>query len=283
MDVADWLRTLGLQEYEAIFRQNHIDAEVLPTLGADDLRELGISSLGHRKRLLAAIAALADHSSVTTSPKDAHDSPVSGSTTGERRYLTVMFCDLVGSTGISARLDAEEWRDLVSTYLDAATAATEMGGHVAKKLGDGLLALFGYPVAHENDAERAARAALSIQRALAELNRRNISSGRPELAAALGSKAAQRFWTPQARFAAMSPISPRTCRHWPNPARCWSRRRCIAMSPGCSWPRSAARTRSKACRSRPRYFDWSVPAAAVAAQRSAGPRRSLVATTKWRC
>ena len=82
-----------------------------------------------------------------------------------RRSLTVMFCDLVGSTGIAAKLDAEEWRDLVGAYLDAASAAvTEMGGHVAKKLGDGLMALFGYPVAQENDAERAARAALSIQR-----------------------------------------------------------------------------------------------------------------------
>ena len=85
----------------------------------------------------------------------------------ERRYLTVMFCDLVGSTSISARLDAEEWHDLVGAYLDAASAAvTDMGGHVAKKLGDGIMALFGYPVAQENDAERAVRAALSIQRAL---------------------------------------------------------------------------------------------------------------------
>jgi class 3 adenylate cyclase len=84
-----------------------------------------------------------------------------------------MFCDLVGSTGISAALDAEDWRDLVGAYLDAASAAvTEMGGHVAKKLGDGLMALYGYPVAQENDAERAARAALSIQRALAEVNRK---------------------------------------------------------------------------------------------------------------
>jgi class 3 adenylate cyclase len=72
---------------------------------------------------------------------------------GERRYLTVMFCDLVGSTSMSAQLDAEEWRDLVSSYLEAAsTAVTDMGGHVLKKLGDGVMALFGYPVAHENDA-----------------------------------------------------------------------------------------------------------------------------------
>ena len=106
---------------------------------------------------------------------------------GERRYLTVMFCDLVDSTGISAQLDAEEWRDLVGAYLDAASAAvTEMGGHVAKKLGDGLMALFGYPVAQENDAERAARAALAIQRALAELNRKNDGTGKPVLAARIG-------------------------------------------------------------------------------------------------
>ena len=98
-----------------------------------------------------------------------------------------MFCDLVGSTSISAGLDAEEWRDLVSAYLDAASAAvTEMGGHVAKKLGDGLMALFGYPVAQENDAERAARAALSIQRSLADINRKNASSGKPELNARIG-------------------------------------------------------------------------------------------------
>ena len=98
-----------------------------------------------------------------------------------------MFCDLVDSTGIAARLDAEEWRDLVGAYLDAASAAvTEMGGHVAKKLGDGLMALFGYPVAQENDSERAARAALAIQRALAELNRNNAGAGKPALAARIG-------------------------------------------------------------------------------------------------
>ena len=95
-----------------------------------------------------------------------------------------MFCDLVDSTGIAAKLDAEEWRDLVGAYVDAASAAvTEMGGKVAKKLGDGLMALFGYPVAQENDAERAVRAALVIQRSLAELNSKNASSGKPALAA----------------------------------------------------------------------------------------------------
>jgi class 3 adenylate cyclase len=103
---------------------------------------------------------------------------------GERRHVTVMFCDLVDSTSIAAKLDAEEWRDLVGAYLDAAsTAVTELGGKVAKKLGDGLMALFGYPVAQENDAERAVRAALAIQRSLIELNRKNESTGKPTLVA----------------------------------------------------------------------------------------------------
>src|SRR5262249_13170188 len=120
---------------------------------------------------------------VTTKPSSSATDQVAG----ERRHLTVMFCDLVGSTSISAQLDPEEWRDLVGAYLDAASAAvTEMGGHVAKKLGDGLMALFGYPVAQENDAERAARAALSIQRALVEVNIKNTAAGKPALNARIG-------------------------------------------------------------------------------------------------
>jgi Adenylate and Guanylate cyclase catalytic domain len=112
------------------------------------------------------------------------DSRLPAEAAGERRHVTVMFCDLVDSTGIASRLDAEEWRDLVGAYLDAASAAVvELGGKVAKKLGDGLMALFGYPVAQENDAERAIRAALAIQRALAELNRKNEGTGKPALAA----------------------------------------------------------------------------------------------------
>jgi class 3 adenylate cyclase len=106
---------------------------------------------------------------------------------GLSEYADRFVENLVGSTSISAKLDAEEWRDLVGAYLDAASAAvTEMGGHVAKKLGDGLMALFGYPLAQENDAERAVRAALAIQRGLADLNRKNIAHGKPELAARIG-------------------------------------------------------------------------------------------------
>jgi class 3 adenylate cyclase len=101
--------------------------------------------------------------------------------------VTVMFCDLVGSTSVSAGLDAEDWRDLVGAHLDAASAAVmEMGGNVAKKLGDGLMALFGYPMAQENDAERAARAALSIQRLLSEINRTNAGAGKAALSARIG-------------------------------------------------------------------------------------------------
>jgi class 3 adenylate cyclase len=191
MDVVVWLRGLGLGKYEAAFRENEIDETVLPSLTHETLKELGVTAVGHRLKLLDAIAALRTETGVTgPSPAAASARPSAATPTsapvaeavGERRYLTVMFCDLVGSTGIAAKLDAEEWRDLVGGYLDAASAAVaEMGGHVAKRLGDGLLALFGYPVAQENDAERAARAALSIQRALVELNRTNASTGKPEL------------------------------------------------------------------------------------------------------
>ena len=188
-------------QYEAAFRDNAIDEKVLPHLTAEDLKDLGVGLVGHRRTLLDAIAALRGDANAKEPPSEAlpHAPASSQASTppatvaptaeavGERRYLTVMFCDLVGSTGISAQLDAEEWRDLVGAYLDVASAAvTEMNGHVAKKLGDGLLSLFGYPVAHENDAERAARAALSIQRALADLNRKNAGSGKPQLQARIG-------------------------------------------------------------------------------------------------
>jgi class 3 adenylate cyclase len=157
------------------------------------LKDLGIGLVGHRRALLDAIAALrADLNAKLPSPPSelkattlvAAPAAPTLEAAGERRHVTVMFCDLVDSTGIAARLDAEEWRDLVGAYLDAASAAVaEMGGKVTKKLGDGLMALFGYPVAQENDAERAVRAALSIQRGLAELNRKNEGSGKPALVA----------------------------------------------------------------------------------------------------
>src|SRR5580658_6032404 len=199
MSVADWLKGLDLGQYAQAFADNDIDLALAATLSDADLKEIGVASLGHRRKLLAAAAALtaeppAPSNAATTPARNAPATvtaqpsiSATAQVAGERRYLTVMFCDLVGSTSISAQLDAEEWRDLVSSYLDAASAAvTEMGGYVAKKLGDGLLSLFGYPVAHENDAERAARAALAIQRALTELNRKNAGTGKPELQARIG-------------------------------------------------------------------------------------------------
>ena len=192
MDIVVWLRSLGLGKYEAAFRENDIDETVLPNLTVEDLKDLGVSIVGHRRKLLDAIAALrtdarTEATAPTTPPAVTPKVAALAETVGERRHVTVMFCDLVGSTSISAGLDAEDWRDLVGAYLDAATGAvTEMGGHVAKKLGDGLMALFGYPVAQENDAERAARAALSIQRSLADINRKNAGSGKPTLNARIG-------------------------------------------------------------------------------------------------
>jgi class 3 adenylate cyclase/tetratricopeptide (TPR) repeat protein len=189
MDVGSWLRSLGLGQYEAAFRDNKIAADLLSRLTDAGLKDIGVSALGDRLRLLDAIAALASAmplaNSAVSPPKTAALKDREQS--AERRPITVMFCDLVGSTSLTARLDPEDWRNLVNAYLDQASAAvTDFGGHVLKKLGDGLMALFGYPQAQENDAERGVRAALAIQRALAELNARNANSGAPELLARIG-------------------------------------------------------------------------------------------------
>ena len=189
MDVGGWLRGLGLGQYEEKFRDNKIDADLLPRLTVDDLKDIGVSVVGDRRRLLDAIAVIAG----AGRPADVPASPTKSApskglqASAERRPITVMFCDLVGSTSLAAKLDAEDWRNLVNAYLDEASAAvTGLGGHVLKKLGDGLMALFGYPHAQENDAERAVRAALAIQRALADLNARNAANGAPELSARIG-------------------------------------------------------------------------------------------------
>ena len=186
MDLGGWLENLDLGRYEAAFRDNGIDEAVLPHLTVEDLKEIGVATVGDRRKLLAAIAALGSQPSLLPRAMGEERSAPQADF-AERRPITVMFCDLVGSTTISAALDAEDWRNLVSAYLDAASeAVTQMGGRVAKKLGDGLMALFGHPIAQENDSERAVRAALAIQRALAELNRENAGSGRPELVARIG-------------------------------------------------------------------------------------------------
>src|SRR5271170_5279821 len=183
MSVADWLKGLDLGQYAQAFADNDIDLALAATLTDADLKEIGVASLGHRRKLLAATAAL---TAKPPAPQPTPPPPPPGQD-AEHRPITVMFCDLVGSTSLAAKLDPEDWRNLVGGYLDAASAAvTSLGGHVLKKLGDGLMALFGYPQAQENDGERAVRAALAIQRALADLNARNAATGAPELSARIG-------------------------------------------------------------------------------------------------
>src|SRR5208337_3001298 len=166
-----------------------INADLLPRLTNDDLKDIGVSVLGDRLQLLDAIVALAGPKAPTdVRASQSEPTPPEGpAVSAERRPITVMFCDLVGSTSLAAKLDPEDWRNLVNGYLDAASReVTGLGGHVLKKLGDGLMALFGYPQAQENDAERAVRAALAIQRALRDLNARNAARGAPELSARIG-------------------------------------------------------------------------------------------------
>jgi class 3 adenylate cyclase len=170
MDVGGWLRSLGLDQYEANFRDNKIDADVLPQLTADDLKDIGVSAVGHRRRLLAAIASLGGTESAAK-PASPPPAPPSLVDVAERRQLTVMFCDLVGSTGLSARLDPEDMREIIRAYQDACSGAVaRYDGFVAKFMGDGVLAYFGFPRAHEEDAERAVRAGLDIAAAVAKLD-----------------------------------------------------------------------------------------------------------------
>ena len=223
MDVADWLRRIGFGQYEAAFRDNGIGEAVLPHLTVEDLKEIGVATVGDRRMLLAAIAALA--SPTASEPTGPQPSPTprnkAPEVSAERRPITVMFCDLVGSTSLAAKLDAEDWRNLVNAYLDEASAAvTGLGGHVLKKLGDGLMALFGYPKAQENDAERAVRAALAIQRALGDLNAKNAAKTRAGAdARASASRAAWSSLTRPGRCSAKRRMWRRGCRLLPSQAR----------------------------------------------------------------
>ena len=167
MTVGDWLRSLGLSRYEAAFRDSSIDLDVLSDLTDGDLEKLGVT-LGDRKRLLKAITALSatDSSAKATSPAPAPKS----TDVAERRQLTVMFCDLVGSTALSAKLDPEDMREVIGSYHRCCANCVERnGGFVAKYMGDGVLAYFGYPQAHEHDAERAVQAGLAIVEAAPKL------------------------------------------------------------------------------------------------------------------
>jgi class 3 adenylate cyclase/tetratricopeptide (TPR) repeat protein len=172
--IADWLRQLGLEYYEAVFRDNKIDAAILPSLTSEDLKDLGIAAVGDRRRLLNAIAELRGAPAQTQTPAPAgvraSVPPLMLQDTAERRQLTVMFCDLVGSTTLSTRLDPEDLRAVINAYHRCATELVERhGGFVAKYMGDGVLAYFGYPRAEEHDAEQAVRSALAVVEAVPKL------------------------------------------------------------------------------------------------------------------
>jgi class 3 adenylate cyclase/predicted ATPase len=163
--IADWLEKLGLGQYAQRFAENDITFAILPHLTDQDLKELGVASLGHRRQLLLAIAEIrsVQKEGAPSSAAPAHD-------TAERRQVTVLFSDLVGSTALSARMDPEDLRELISAYHKCvAEAVRRFGGFVAQYLGDGVLVYFGYPEAHEDDAERAVRAGLELIAAVTAL------------------------------------------------------------------------------------------------------------------
>jgi class 3 adenylate cyclase len=161
--ITTWLDGIGLAQYATVFAENAIDFEILPDVTEADLEKLGVA-LGHRKRILKAIAALSGGSLAP-----AASAPLAQSK-AERRQVTVLFCDLVGSTALAVKLDPEDLRDVIRTFQGScAEAITQMGGYVARFMGDGLLAYFGYPQAHEDDAERAVRAGLDLVAKVSQL------------------------------------------------------------------------------------------------------------------
>jgi class 3 adenylate cyclase/predicted ATPase len=204
MDVAEWLRGLGLEQYEPAFRANEIDERVLPSLTAEDLKDLGVTLVGHRRRLLDAIATLgaeapAARNPLPSPPPLAGEGRVGAEAEAERRHLTVMFCDLVGSTALSTRHDPEDLRELIGGYHHAvAETVRHFDGFVAKYMGDGVLIYFGYPQAHEDDAERAVRAGLAVIEAVGKLPAREdlrvrlgIATGLAVVGDLIGEGAAQ--------------------------------------------------------------------------------------------
>jgi class 3 adenylate cyclase/predicted ATPase len=184
VDILAWLRELGLERYEQAFQENEIAADILPKLTADDLKDIGVAIVGHRRKLLEAIAALPKPGfTQQVGPGAAAEAPsVALPSGGERRQLTVMFVDLVDSTTLSAALDPEEMGAVIRAYQNAVAGETlRFEGHIAKFMGDGVLAYFGWPQAHEDDAERAVRAGLALVQTVGELE-----AGGRRLAARIG-------------------------------------------------------------------------------------------------
>ena len=203
MDLGGWLRSLGLERYEAAFRDNEINERVLPSLTQEDLKEIGVGPVGHRRILLEAIAALRTDARAKVPSADAATTPTAPSVSpedrAERRQVTVMFSDLVGSTALSARMDPEDLREIISAYQKCvAETVQRFGGFLAKYMGDGVLVYFGYPQAHEDDAERAVRAGLKLVAAVGDLKtnvplqtRVGIATGLVVVGDLIGSGASQ--------------------------------------------------------------------------------------------
>ena len=194
--IADWLEKLGLGQYAQTFAENEIDVSVLPHLTDQDLKDMGVP-LGPRRKILAAISKNADAAQVT--PEPAARAEQKPQDTAERRQVTVMFSDLVGSTALSARMDPEDLREVISAYQKCvAETVRRFGGFVAKYMGDGVLVYFGYPQAHEDDAERAVRAGLELIAAVVALKTRaplqtrvGIATGLVVVGDLIGAGAAQ--------------------------------------------------------------------------------------------
>jgi hypothetical protein len=170
-NIGNWLEKLGLGKYAPVFIASEIDLDTLPYITDEALEKIGVA-LGPRLKILAAIAAQSPED--LADAKVEHQAELTSRRNAERRQLTVMFCDLVGSTALSASLDPEELRTVILAYQNAVVGeATRFEGHVARFMGDGVLFYFGWPRAHEDDAERAVRAALSMMRALSGLQAPN--------------------------------------------------------------------------------------------------------------
>jgi class 3 adenylate cyclase len=172
-EIADWLRGLGFEQYTRCFAENDVDFSILRDLSDQDLEKIGVASLGHRRKLLRAIA---DFKNIEKSAPAAASPPAAAPAApcppdfAERRQVTVMFSDLVGSTALSVRMDPEDLREVISAYQRCVTETVRrLNGFVAKYMGDGVLVYFGYPQAHEDDAEQAVRAGLELVAAVTAL------------------------------------------------------------------------------------------------------------------
>ena len=200
-EIADWLKKLGMSEYAERFAESDIDIDVLSELTDHDFDRLGVS-LGHRRKMLRAIRELSASPIAASTERQASAPTVpepAPKDTAERRQVTVMFSDLVGSTALSARLDPEDLREVISAYQKCvAETVGRFGGFVAKYMGDGVLVYFGYPQAHEDDAERAVRAGLELVAAVGDLKthaplqtRIGIATGLVVVGDLIGSGASQ--------------------------------------------------------------------------------------------